>query len=375
MTQTPGWATPGGEGGPRGGPDAPHDQPDPQQPVYPPPGAPQHDPWGQLPGYPVATAEVRPGIVPLRPLGLGEIYDGAFQAVRSNPAAMIGAAAVVVTLMTAVQIVLQAWMTGSLAGLLESASAAPDQVPDTNAIVDALGATGLGALASGAVSAIALSVLTAIVIVVVGTAVLGRRTEGGELWRRVRARLLPLIGVTLLVGLITGAAVLVCLAPGLAALVFSGVAGVLLLLLGGLAAVVLYVWLDTRLVMAGPALVLEEQPVLRSIARSWRLTSRGLWRLIGIRALTVVIVVVTTAIVSAPFSIASMALFPGDVADPFASLTPTVPALVLQGIGSAIAATIVYPFAAAVTALLYVDQRMRLEGLDVELARAASEPA
>ena len=39
----------------------------------------------------------KPGIVPLRPLGLGDLYDGAFTAIRRNPKPMVGLAALVST--------------------------------------------------------------------------------------------------------------------------------------------------------------------------------------------------------------------------------------------------------------------------------------
>ena len=37
----------------------------------------------------------KPGVIPLRPIGLGEILDGAFTSVRRNPKATIGLAAIV----------------------------------------------------------------------------------------------------------------------------------------------------------------------------------------------------------------------------------------------------------------------------------------
>ena len=369
-----GWTSPGGDPVPPGGQQRPPEPP-PQQ-LAPPPGGSQgggHQggPWGDVPGYGQGTGSApRPGIVPLRPLGLGEIYDGAFQAVRTNPAAMVGAAAVVVVVMTALQLVLQASMAGSLSALVEMSTAtSPEELPDSSELLDVLGASSAAALASQAVSVIALAVLTAIAIVVVGGAVLGRRTAGGELWGRVRGRLLPLIGLTVLVGLMTAAAVLACFVPALLAALVDGALALALALLGLVAALAAGLWVDTRLALAGPALVLEEQKVGAALRRSWRLTSRGFWRLLGIRVLTFVIVMVTTAIVSAPFHVVAAVI--GD-ADPLGALAPSVPQLLLTGVGSAIAATIVYPFAAAVTALLYVDQRMRLEGLDVELARAAA---
>jgi hypothetical protein len=63
--------------------------------------------------------------------------------------------------------------------------------------------------------------------------------------------------------------------------------------------------------------------------------------------------------------------------DGFASVTSTEPTslstkyLLLTTVGTIIASTITEPFAAAVTVLLYTDQRIRNEGLDIELARQA----
>lgn len=371
MSETPGWARPGDAPG-AGAPPPPV-----VPPAAPVKGQPPPDPWGNLPGYPpTGPVVVRPGIVPLRPLALGEIYDGSFQAVRTNPGAMLGAAAVIVVVLTVVQLSLQAWLFGALGTFVEATADVPaDEVPDTDVLVEALGTTSVAAVLAQVASVLALALLAAVVIVVVGEAVLGRRTAVGELWGSVRPRLLPLVGVTFLVGLVTVAVIVACFLPGLALLAVSVPAAVALLLLGVVAALCLGLWLDTRLSMAGPALVLERQPVLRSVARSWRLTGRGFWRILGIRVLTFIITGITAAIVAAPFQIIVFAFFSGDASDPTASFTPSLPALVLTGIGSAVGSVIVFPFTAAVTALLYIDQRMRLEGLDVELARAAAEPA
>ena len=45
------------------------------------------------PGLSWRPQALQPGIIPLRPLGMGEIYDGAFRAVRANPRVMFGLAA------------------------------------------------------------------------------------------------------------------------------------------------------------------------------------------------------------------------------------------------------------------------------------------
>jgi len=46
---------------------------------------------------------------------------------------------------------------------------------------------------------------------------------------------------------------------------------------------------------------------------------------------------------------------------------------VLVALGAVIASTLTTPFQAGVTGLLYFDQRMRREGLDITLQRAAQQ--
>ena len=53
-------------------------------------------PPGQWPRY--GEAAPKPGVIPLRPLGVSEILDGAFASIRRNPKAILGLAAVVMTI-------------------------------------------------------------------------------------------------------------------------------------------------------------------------------------------------------------------------------------------------------------------------------------
>ena len=75
----------------------------------PPPGYGPAPVYGPRPGY-GAGARPRPGIVPLRPLGLGEILDGAFQAIRTNPRTMLGVSALVMIVVTALGLVPQFYL-------------------------------------------------------------------------------------------------------------------------------------------------------------------------------------------------------------------------------------------------------------------------
>src|SRR5207249_3623477 len=120
-----------------------------------------------------------------------------------------------------------------------------------------------------------------------------------------------------------------------------------------------------------PALMLEDAPVGRAFGRSRTLVHGTWWRVFGISLLAALIAIILAAIITVPFT-----YFGGG----FVQVTSTQPVpltvayLLLTTIGGIIAGTITEPFAAGVTVLLYTDQRMRREGMDIELARAAGLP-
>ncbi|QDB78504.1 hypothetical protein FE251_03260 [Georgenia wutianyii] len=333
----------------------------------PPPAPGAYGQYGQAPGggyygpgfAPVPSA-VQPGIVPLRPLTLGEIYDGAFRAIRSNPLVMFGLAIIVV----GVGALLQAGVTVALLENIERALQAG--ASDLDAFL------GVGTLAGLVISWVPLSlatlVLEGLAIISVSESVLGRTIGLAEVWQRARGRLLRLVGLSLLLGLagivaVTGGAVLV-------ALLFVGVAqtgdraltaGLLALLLVVLMGV-LVAFLTVRLMFAPCVIMLEGTGVIASIGRSWRLSKGTFWRLFGIMLLTVVLVGALVGILSVPFSmVGGLFAFQDDILIPF----------IVSSIGQLVGSAISIPVMAAVLALLYIDVRMRKEGLDVELARAA----
>ena len=77
-------------------------------PGYPPPG------YGYPPsGYPGAVAQpLKPGIIPLRPLTLSEIYNGAVAYVRMNPKATLGMTAIVVVAAQVLVLLSPNWAAG-----------------------------------------------------------------------------------------------------------------------------------------------------------------------------------------------------------------------------------------------------------------------
>lgn len=329
-------------------------------------GAPVEGPQGAWRGV-----TVKPGIIPLRPLGLGEVYDGAFQAMRRNPRTMLGASAVINVVTTAIGLALFALSTGSFARLLETGSTGGAAL-DGSQVAGALGSLGLGLIASAVITGFGTALLTGVLTFAVGRAVLGERLGPARLWEMVRPRLLAIIGLQLLIAACYVLLSVVVLAPGVGLLLVDPVVGGVALFLGLLVWAAGGVLLLVVSAMATPALLLEATSVLRAFGRGWRILRMAFWRTVGIMLLTVVLVYVLSTLLAAPASVVNLVYTALNPDDPrvMAGLHPVQ--LVATGVFTSVASTIVLPFLASVATLLYIDVRMRREGLDVELAGAAA---
>jgi hypothetical protein len=348
------WAAPGSSTPPPGWST---DQPAPATPppAWGGPATPQ-DPWGPAYGAPAAP---RPGIVPLRPLGVGELLDGAFGAIRRYPRATLGLAACVMLVVTAVQVLVQWYL---LSGIEAPAANAP-----LSKATDYASRVGTASVVSLVIVGLATLLLTGMITAVVGEAVLGRPVTAGDAWRRLRPLIWRLIGVSILTFLIWVAAAV----PGVILLAIGAVANsVALVVIGVLVSLagVIYVW--PLFALAPAALVLEKQTARGALGRSRALVRRSWWRIFGILLLAVVLATVVGGIISLPFGLAGGGLT--TVGDRTSGVQFTE--LVVSGIGGLLAGTIVRPFSAGVAALLYIDRRIRAEALDVTLARVAAEP-
>ncbi|MEU8703953.1 glycerophosphoryl diester phosphodiesterase membrane domain-containing protein [Streptomyces sp. NPDC048565] len=395
MNDSPGWASPGsapsddqGTGIPN--PSSPVDgsgqagqwspaQPPPGQ-WYPPsapgagPGAPPPAPgWGGMPpgpgwgGRPMAA---KPGVIPLRPLGVGEILDGAVSTMRTHWRTVLGISLTVAVIAEIVIILVERYLLPEQKSVDPNATGAEALRQATDSAQSQL----LNSAPSTLIAMIATLITTSVLTVVISRSVLGRAVTLSEAWSEARPRLLPLLGLTLLLGLMSIAIMVVGLLPGLA--LGSGGGGLALTALGFLAGFAVVLWLMVRFTLAAPALMLERQPVLTSLRRSAKLVNGSWWRTFGILALSYVLVIVLTLIIAIPFGIIAVTV-DSDGLSEFLNSTSTNfgwPFLVITGIGNVIISTLAYPFTAGVMALLYVDQRIRREALDLELARAAGVP-
>lgn len=321
-----------------------------------------------MPAQGMPPMAAKPGVVPLRPLTLGEIYDGAFQAMRRNPAAMMGSAALVVTVVVVISSLGQ-YLLGDVMAQFATLDST-DTVTDSEIWAGA-GAFGLFGLLSVVLQLVSVSLLTGILVTALSQAVLGQRPTFGEVWRAAAPRMLPLVGLTLI--LLLGYVVLLVavFVPGILLTVAVGPVGAILIILGVFVWLAGLVWLFVRLALAAPALVLERIGVFASIRRGWMLTRASYWRCLGILVLAGLIVAAANAALTVPGGALSMFYGFANEDDPMAVAGLAPVQLIINGVTSVIASSIVYPFWAGVTSLLYIDLRMRREGLDIELARAA----
>jgi hypothetical protein len=281
-----------------------------------------HGPAGQL----------RP-LVPLRPLSLGEILDGAVETIRRDPRTTLVLGATVVGVQQAigvpVQYVAQDLSLSPASGSGPAALLTQLLALSTSTIVLYVVSTALSVVLAGAVS------------IVVGEAVQGRRADLAAVWVRLRRRLPALLGLGFGIALASGI--------GLVAL--------------GIGAV--FVFVVTA--VAAPALVLEDVSLRQAVRRSWELTTGDFWRVLGVRALGSGVSALMTLVLGLPFTIAAVALG----ASPFGSGATPLPALTLTALGALVAGAVAGPFGGAVDGLLYVDRRMRAEGLDIDRAQQA----
>ena len=315
--------------------------------------------WAQPPR---ARPDIKPGVIPLRPLGVGEILDGAISTIRDHPRVMLGISAMV-AVGSALLNGIASWITLRDFDSLDPATATDEEILD--AFWTAMAALGSTALVVTLANVIATGILT----LAIGKAVLGRALTLREAWESSRPRLLPLVGLWLLSTLIVAAVVIAPIVPGFALALAgsSGAAG--LLALGLFVGFVLGVYMYVRLALAPPALMLEKQRVVAAIRRSSRLVKSSWWRVFWILLLAFILALILGQIIQTPFGVLGYGLGPYFGTTDLAA--PSLADIAIASIGTIIAGTITLPFTAGVTTLLYIDRRIRREGLDIELARAA----
>jgi hypothetical protein len=331
-------------------------------PSMPPPSTPPYSTASPLMQHtPMLTAH-KPGIIALRPLQFGDILDGAIRAVRFNPKAMVGLSALVL----AIFLVPSAAVGVGLTHL--AAASMKDLGPEFQGFVGYP-----SAFVQTLFTTLATAILSGLLIQVVGQSVLGRRQSLGQTWQATRGRVPTLLALTFVTFLVTVLAYGILLLPGLLLMVNDNVGGgIALLLLGFLALIVFTLYFSTRISMAAPAVVLEGHGLTSGLRRSFALTAGTVfWRILGITLVASILAAIVGAILGAPFTIVSVVIQVVTGQGGEGSESGQITVSFIQHLSALLTGSVTTPFVAAVTGLLYIDRRMRLEALDVVLLREA----
>lgn len=318
------------------------------------------------------TPPPKPGLIPLRPLDLGAILGGSFSVLRRNPKPTFGVALLIQGVVSIVAVGVIALVSYFSLGRVSTSTE-----QDASAIMaGSYGAIGLAAIVPVLLSLAASALLQGIIVVEVSRGSVGEKLGLRQIWRRARGRVWALIGWTALVTAVVLVSIAILVGLILIFSLFLGVAGtvaaVVLGIFGGLGALVIGVWFATKLSLVPSAIMIERLSVRQAIARSWLLTNGYFWRTFGIQLLINVILNAASGVISIPLSVVAPLLV--TLIDPNGQQGPTT--VIVVWAVSALSLIITVVFAAitsvvqtAATALIYLDLRMRKEGLDLELAR------
>lgn len=286
----------------------------------------------------------------LRPLGFGEILDGAFTLYRRHFVSFF-----VTALVPFVPIAI-------LSAEFTRRSAALQSTPDASLSDFPWG----WMLAAAIVATVGISIVWGALTREISAAVTGGEVSAEDGYGTALRALLPLLGAGVLAwGVMVGAVTLATLLFGLATAAFAvagGIAALFFGLLGALAIGFMFAFLAASFFAMVPAVVVEKLGPWTALKRSWRLSRGARWRIVGLILVSYLITVLpvlgvgmATGTLGAWISpAAAAALSPGELA--------------FQQVASTLSGALTTPFFVGCLVLLYYDRRVRSEGYDVELA-------
>jgi hypothetical protein len=299
----------------------------------------------------------------------------AFAALRHNPKVLFGFAVVIQLIVVIATAGVMGVVLFTTFSRLETVSPSS---PDFEAVfAGTIAINLLAGLLVGLASIAFTAIMQGVVAAEVGYATVGVKATLRMLWRRMAPAFWRLAGFASLsvVALFGGLAIV---AGVIGALIAGGLGGtpemigivVLVVVLLGLAAIPLTVWLSTKLLLVPSILVLERARFREAFVRSWRLTRGRFWVAFGVTFLISLIMGLAMQVVSFPTAMLSSFLgtviAPTGASEPsavvgyvFALLAPQVLLLILQAIAIVVQST--------GGVLVYLDCRMRYEGLDQAL--------
>ncbi|MBX6370713.1 MAG: glycerophosphoryl diester phosphodiesterase membrane domain-containing protein [Acidothermus sp.] len=291
-------------------------------------------------------------MVPLRPLLITEILDVGYAVIRAAPRVPFVASGIGAAVLTVVQIA------------LTTLSGATINVATATPIAAAVSAQGSPLIAAigGLVGEILAMIITGVV-----TGVVLHATFGAEPKRR---RLRSLISASCAAALLPYTppflAVLITVAVGAGTHSDAAAVAIGVPVVGGAAAFAVFLWVGLSLSL--PALVAEDTGVIRALRRSWELARTSFWRVLGVRVFALLLALLASLLFAA--TVVVLVGIPAAFADVLPHSATALAARILVACIGVLAWGLTTPWIGATLAVLYLDQRMRTEGLDIQLRLA-----
>jgi len=310
-------------------------------------------------------------MIPLRPLTVGELFNGAFQAVRVNPQTMFGFAFAIMAVVGLVQAFFASSSTSSLTRALSSG--------DTEDLVYSLG-NSMGSFVTSGLTMLATAFLSGMLALTVWDAVLGRKSSPADAWHRFSPRFVPVLLATFLIGIIEFVAIVVILLVFMIPFVLvvvnaasarsydsasAGIGGAFaIIFLMIVALIVIACFLTVKFAFTSSAVVLEGLGPVDAMKRSWSLSKGSFWRILG----RIWLIGIVTGLISAV-----LGGIVGAILGVGAAAADSVGMLVaFSAFLSALLSAVVIPVQSSFYTLMYLDERMRKENLAPMIAQEAS---
>ncbi len=323
---------------------------------------PPNQAMNSTPVSPGSPSPVQPGIVPLRPLGVGDLFSGTFEALSKNPFVLFvlpGIVTIVAGIITLVTIYFAIPDFTSLVDL-----DAPISTDDLSTI----GMTMALRTIPFVLVLLGLAGLFPAIVVPNGTAdaIIGKKLSAEDAFNRFKSRLLAMIGLSIVWVFLF--ALIASVTFGIFLLVGLGVADyvtyrsqtqtmLVFLLFGSVGAITTFlvcVFFQVRFAFAQTVCAVENLSPCKALKRSWTLTQGVTFKTLGRSILIAMVMGAVGGVFSGVLS--TFTAFTIST-DPQMYLT----AIPLAAVASTIVQMLVMPLSQVYIALMYVDERIRKE--------------
>lgn len=312
------------------------------------------------------------GLLPKRPLTFIEALDSGFRLLRFIPTLSVGSSLIVFSLWSLLLTAVGTLIAVQFLPFLNDLSGNDDAVSGFIALAQ-LGSVALSLLSLGLAH-----LLSGLIATGTRESFGARRTTLSMAWKSLSGRRWRLILATLLMSGINLGLLLALTAPTL--LFVSADSVILAFVWAALAALLWFaalLWMNLRLAFLGSAIAVEDLSVRAAIRRSWTLTGRGFWRMLGQLALGYFLSNQLVQLIITPI-VFIISLLLGLGMSTTSESTTAQAAIAIVSVGlllglTLISSAVLFAYFACLVTVCFFDQRMRSEGLDLVLIRAEED--